>query len=267
MDRVSAETVALTRAMDSMQPQLAFRDSPYSSFHFDRKRKSARAAAQGGAELTVHEGSCPASVTRQPCVFVVDDDSAVLHSVEQLLCSQGYAVRAFTSAASFLRSIDASLPGCVLLDFSLPDATGLEVQEQLAAAGRLQPVVFLSSEGTVRSTVQAMKAGAEDFIEKPFEDAVLMSAIQRAIERDRRERARRLERDLYAARFELLTPREREVLRHVIAGRLNKQIAARLGATEKTIKVHRARVMFKMCVRSVAELTRVSDFIGVQPEA
>jgi FixJ family two-component response regulator len=176
-------------------------------------------------------------------------------------------VRAFASAASFLRAIDASMPGCVLIDLALPDATGLDVQRQLIAMGFGQPFVFLSSCGTVRSAVQAMKAGAEDVIEKPFERVVLLSAVERAIERDSRQRARRLEGDAHAARLESLTPRERQVLGHVIAGRLNKQIAARLGTAEKTVKVHRARVMHKMSVRSVAELTRVADFIGVRPEA
>jgi FixJ family two-component response regulator len=208
-----------------------------------------------------------AFLARAPIVFVIDDDVTNTRSIETFLCSRGYAVRAFDSAASFLRSIDASTPGCVLLNLRLPDATGLGVQTYLAATGRAQPVVFLSSCGTVRAAVQAIKGGAEDFIEMPFEETVLVGAVERAIERDRRQRARRLERDLHAARLELLTPRELQVLGHVIAGRLNKQIAARLGATEKTIKVHRARMMHKMSVRSVAELTRLADQLGVQPEA
>jgi FixJ family two-component response regulator len=202
-----------------------------------------------------------------PIVFVIDDDETNTRSIEALLCSQGYAVRAFDSATAFLRSIDASTPGCVLLNLRLPDASGFAVQTYLAATGRAQPVVFLSSCGTIRAVVQAIKGGAEDFIEMPFEEAVLVGAVERAIERDRRQRARWLEKDLNAARLEWLTPRERQVLGHVIAGRLNKQIAARLGATEKTIKVHRARMMHKMSVRSVAELTRLAAHIGVQPEA
>lgn len=203
----------------------------------------------------------------QPVVFVVDDDATVLRSIERLLRVHGLAVRPFTSPATFLRAIDPSTPGCVLLDLSLPGSTGLDVQKQLLASGNLQPVVFLSGYGTIRASVQAMKAGAVDFIEKPFEESTLIATVERAIERDREQRARRLESDAYTARLELLTPRERQVLRHVIAGRLNKQIAARLGTAEKTIKVHRARVMYKMSVRSVAELTRVADFIGIQPEA
>jgi FixJ family two-component response regulator len=206
------------------------------------------------------------SMSDQPIVFVVDDDATVLRSIERLLRCHSFTVRPFASPAPFLRAIDPSTPGCVLLDLSLPEVTGLDVQKQLVASGHYQPVVFLSGYGTVRSSVQAMKAGAVDFIEKPFEEEVLVASVERAIERDRQQRARRIEGDVYTARLELLTPRERQVLRHVIAGRLNKQIAARLGTAEKTIKVHRARVMYKMSVRSVAELTRVADFIGIQPE-
>lgn len=215
----------------------------------------------------VERVSGAAALARAPIVFVIDDDATNARSIEALLFSQGYVVRAFDSAASFLRSIDASTPGCVLLNLKLPDATGLAVQTYLAATGCPQPVVFVASGGTVRAAVQAIKGGAEDFIEMPFEEAVLVGAVERAIERDRRQRARRLERELYAARLELLTPRERQVLGHVIAGRLNKQISARLGATEKTIKVHRARMMHKMSVRSVAELTRLADRIGLDPAA
>jgi FixJ family two-component response regulator len=153
------------------------------------------------------------------------------------------------------------------LDLSPSGSGGLDVQKQLGATGRHQPIVFLSAHATVRSIVQAMKAGAEDFLEKPFAEAMLISSVERALERDRHERARRIQRDRYAARVDLLTPREREVLRHVIAGRTNKQIAARLGSAEKTVKVHRARVMHKMGVHSVAELTRVADSAGIQPEA
>jgi FixJ family two-component response regulator len=214
-----------------------------------------------------HEPVEAGMVTEQPVVFVVDDDPAVLRAIERLLRAHGFHVRPFSSPGMFLRAISPSMSGCVLLDLSLPEVTGLDVQKQLLAAGNLQPIVFLSGYGTIRASVQAMKAGAIDFIEKPFEDSLLLATVERAIERDHGQRARRVESDVYAARLGLLTPRERQVLGHVIAGRLNKQIAARLGTAEKTIKVHRARVMYKMSVRSVAELTRVADFIGIQPEA
>jgi FixJ family two-component response regulator len=204
----------------------------------------------------------------QPAVvFVVDDDAAVLRSIERLLRCHGIVVRPFSSPAAFLRAIDPSTPGCVLLDLSLPGSTGLDVQKQLLASGKLQPVIFMSGYGTIHASVQAMKAGAVDFIEKPLEESTLLGSVERAIAHDREQRARRSEGDAYAARLELLTPRELQVLRHVIAGRLNKQIAARLGTAEKTIKVHRARMMYKMSVRSVAELTRVADFLGIEPEA
>lgn len=206
-----------------------------------------------------------ALTTREPIVFVVDD-AANVRSIESLLGSRGRAVCSFDSAASFLRSIDASTPGCVLLNLTLQDATGLDVQTHLVRTGRLQPVIFLSSDGAIRKAVQAIKAGAEDVLELPVRETELAGVVDRAIERDRRQRTRRLELDMLVSRLGLLTPRERQVLGHVIAGRLNKQIAACLGATEKTIKVHRARMMHKMAVRSVAELTRLVDQIGVRPE-
>ncbi len=215
----------------------------------------------------VSDGRQEISATEPPVVFVIDDDTTVLRAIERLLRAHGFTVRPFAAPGPFLHAIDPLTPGCILLDLSLPEVTGLDVQKQLTATGNYQPIVFLTGYGSVRASVQAMKAGAVDFIEKPFEEDVLVATVERAIARDRELRVRRLENDAYAARLELLTPRERQVLGHVIAGRLNKQIAARLGTAEKTIKVHRARVMYKMSVRSVAELTRVADFIGIQPEA
>jgi FixJ family two-component response regulator len=153
-----------------------------------------------------------------------------------------------------------------LLDLSLPGVSGLELQRQLIEAGCMQPVVFVSGHGSVRTSVQAMRAGALDFIEKPWENDALIAAVRRALERDREARTRRDAKDSISRRVASLTPRESEVFRHVIAGRLNKQIAARLGTAEKTIKVHRARVMHKMAVRSVAELTRIAGLLGIGPE-
>ena len=157
-------------------------------------------------------------------------------------------------------------PGCILLDLALPGVSGLELQERLIASGCMQPVVFLSGHGSVRTSVQAMRAGALDFIEKPWENDTLLDTVRRALQRDSEMRSRRSANDSIARRVASLTPRESEVFRHVIAGRLNKQIAARLGTAEKTIKVHRARVMHKMSVRSVAELTRVAEMVGIRPE-
>jgi FixJ family two-component response regulator len=235
--------------------------------HMGERMDADNPAVRNGAPRNGRARDGSEGLTAEPVVFVVDDDATVLRSIERLLRCHGLTVRPFASPVPFLRAIDPATPGCVLLDLSLPGSTGLDVQKQLLASGNLQPIVFLSGYGTIRASVQAMKAGAVDFIEKPFEETTLITIVERAIERDREQRARRIEGEAYTARLELLTPRERQVLRHVIAGRLNKQIAARLGTAEKTIKVHRARVMYKMSVRSVAELTRVADFIGIQPEA
>lgn len=198
-------------------------------------------------------------------VFVVDDDASVLRAIGRLL-RMHFVVEAYDSPGPFLEALKPDTPGCVLLDLALPGVSGLELQARLIEAGCLQPVVFLSGHGSVRTSVQAMRAGALDFIEKPWEDDVLIGTVRRALDRDREMRAHRDTADSISRRVESLTPRETEVFRHVIAGRLNKQIAARLGTAEKTIKVHRARVMHKMSVRSVAELTRVAEFMGIQPE-
>ena len=202
----------------------------------------------------------------QPTVFAVDDDASVLRGVSRLLRSHGFHVRGYNSAWPFLEAIHPATPGCVLLDLSLPEINGLELQERLLASGNRHPVVFLTGQGSIQASVRALKAGAMDFIEKPFEDTVLLDTVQRALEKDRELRIRQDESELIIHRLASLTPRETQVFRHVIAGHLNKQIAARLGTAEKTIKVHRARVMHKMAVRSVAELTRLADFAGIQPE-
>jgi FixJ family two-component response regulator len=198
-------------------------------------------------------------------VFVVDDDSSVLRALSWLLSFE-FTVKAYDSPAAFLEAIRPETPGCVLLDLGFPDISGLELQARLMEAGCAQPVIFLSGQGSVRTSVQAMRAGAMDFIEKPWDNDALMATVRRALERDREMRALRDAAESISQRVASLTPRESEVFRHVIAGRLNKQIAAKLGTAEKTIKVHRARVMHKMDVRSVAELTRAAELLGVQPE-
>ena len=201
----------------------------------------------------------------EPTVFVVDDDPSVLRAITRLLRFE-FAVRPYDSPGSFLDAVHPDTPGCILLDLAMPGVSGLELQERLIEAGCMQPVVFLSGHGSVRTSVQAMRAGALDFIEKPWDNDTLLATVRRALERDGEIRVRRTASDSIARRVASLTPRESEVFRHVIAGRLNKQIAARLGTAEKTIKVHRARVMHKMSVRSVAELTRVAEVAGIRPE-
>ena len=200
-----------------------------------------------------------------PNVFVVDDDASVLRALSRLLGCD-FVVRAYDSPTLFLEAIRPETPGCVLLDLALPGISGLELQVRLIEAGCSQPLIFLSGQGSVRKSVQAIRAGALDFIEKPWEDEMLKATVRRALERDLEARDRRDARESMSKRVAALTPRESEVFRHLIAGRLNKQIGARLGTAEKTIKVHRARVMRKMAVRSVAELTRIAAFLGVSPE-
>jgi FixJ family two-component response regulator len=192
-------------------------------------------------------------------VFLVDDDPSVLSALGRLLRSAGYMVEAHASPRAFLERAAAALCGCVVVDLRMPEVGGLELQEELARRGCLLPLVFLTGHGDVPSTVRAMKAGAIDFLSKPVEDTDLLAAVDRALARDHEERAAREAREALRTRFEELTPREREVCRLVAQGRLNKQIAVELGAAEKTIKVHRGRVMEKLGMESVAELVRFVD--------
>jgi FixJ family two-component response regulator len=192
-------------------------------------------------------------------VFLVDDDPSVLSALGRLLRSAGYTVEVHASPLGFLERAAAALRGCVVVDLRMPEVGGLELQEELARRGCLLPLVFLTGHGDVPSTVRAMKAGAIDFLSKPCEDTDLLAALDRALARERDERAAREAHEARRTRFEELTPREREVCLRVAQGRLNKQIAAELGTAEKTIKVHRGRVMEKLGVESVADLVRFVD--------
>jgi FixJ family two-component response regulator len=195
-------------------------------------------------------------------VFLVDDDPSVLRALSRLLRTAGYGARTFHSSREFLADHDPAVPGCLVLDLAMPGLNGLELQEALAASGSQRPIVFVSGHGDVSSSVQAMKAGAVDFLTKPVSEENLLAAVGRAIARDRRMRQAWAELQAIGARLATLTPREREVLEHVVAGRLNKQIAADLGTVEKTIKVHRSRMMEKMGVRSLADLVRIAERSG-----
>jgi FixJ family two-component response regulator len=192
-----------------------------------------------------------------PCVRVVDDDASVLKALGRLLRAAGFAVRTFPSPQVFLNEHDATAPGCVVLDLSMPGLDGLQIQRALTVLGDDCPIVFITGHGDIASSVSAMKAGAVDFLTKPFEAQRLLEAVRTAVEKDRTVRAARAERSSIGARMAALTPREREVMAQVCAGRLNKQIAADLGIAEKTVKVHRARVMKKMGAGSVAELVQL----------
>jgi len=195
----------------------------------------------------------------RPTVFVVDDDLSFRRGLGRLVRSAGFTVETFAAASEFLQRPATAAPGCVLIDLRMPGMNGLELQEAIAAAGHTMPVIFMTGAGDVPSTVTAMKAGALDFLTKPFDEERLLDAIRRALERDAQQRAQREERKKGQARYNELTPREREVCGLVARGMLNKQIAFHLGTTEKTIKVHRSRVMEKLEVRSVADLVRLVD--------
>ncbi len=192
-------------------------------------------------------------------VFVVDDDPGVRKSLSRLLRSAGLEALAFESPEEFLRNLGADAAGCAILDVAMPGLDGLALQRELASRGSELPVIFLTGHGDVPRSVQAMKGGAADFLTKPVDDEVLLAAVRRAVEADRAGRASRRERTEIRERLASLTPREREVMEGVVAGRLNKQIAADLGIAEKTVKVHRGRVMEKMAASSIAELVRLAD--------
>jgi FixJ family two-component response regulator len=198
-----------------------------------------------------------------PTVFIVDDDAAVLRSLVRLMRSAWLNVSAFGSPQEFLERHDPHAPGCLVLDYATPGLNGLELQEALLAKGSAIPIIFLTGHGDIPISVQAMKRGALDFLTKPVNDEDLLKAIQLDIENDRSARQVRAELDVIQARLDSLTPREHEVLTHVVAGHLNKQTAADLGTVEKTIKIHRARVMMKMQVDSVAELVRQTEKVAI----
>ena len=197
--------------------------------------------------------------------FVVDDDPGVLKAIGRLLTTAGYATKTFSSSTKFLEEHDESIPGCAIIDLAMSGLDGLELQKRLLNAGSRRPVVFLTGHGDIATSVKAIKAGAVDFLTKPVERHALFSALQRAAEIDSVSRQKHEEMKSIGDRMALLTRREREVLRYVIAGRLNKQIAASLGTVEKTIKVHRARMMAKLGVRCVADLVRLAEKAGVVP--
>lgn len=198
-----------------------------------------------------------------PTVFVVDDDPSVLMSFSRLLRSFGWQAETYGSPDDFLRHYDPAAPGCLLLDVVMPGVDGLELQRRLVDAGCPLPIVFIAGQGDVPTSVRAMRAGALNFLVKPVDDEELLTAVGEAVETDRV--ARRAQRDMTLVRERLatLTHREREVLDQVVAGKLNKQIAGDLGTVEKTIKVHRARVMEKMGARSLAELARMGERLGI----
>ena len=198
-----------------------------------------------------------------PVVYIVDDDASVRKSLTRLVAEAGYAVTAFASARDYLARPRSAGPSCLVLDVRMPGLTGLDLQHALAGEEHRTPIVFITGHGDVAMSVTAMKAGAVDFLTKPFEGQALLGAIQRALAKDTHERGAEARVAAIQERVRLLTPRETEVFALVVTGLLNKQIASRLGIGEKTVKVHRARVMEKMRAVSLAELVRLADAVGV----
>jgi FixJ family two-component response regulator len=195
-------------------------------------------------------------MNEQALVYLVDDEPCLLRALQRLLEAEGQAAQAFTSAEDFLRAHDPARPGCLVADLCLPGLDGLSLQRTLAALGDARPVVLMTAYGDVATGVRAMKAGAVDFLVKPFDDEAFLSAVANALAKDQDDRITLRELQMVRGRLASLTPREHQVLEHVVTGRLNKQIAADLGITEKTIKVHRARAMEKMGVSTLADLVR-----------
>jgi FixJ family two-component response regulator len=198
-----------------------------------------------------------------PTIFVVDDYAPVRRAVSRLLHAAGFAVAAFGSPQEFLAQYDPRIPGCLVLDLDMPAVNGFELQRILAKKGSVLPLIFLTGHGDIPKSVRAMKHGASDFLTKPVNDEDLLAAIRVAIEKDRGLRREQTNLSEIRAHLATLTPREREVLEHVVTGKLNKQIAGDLGTVEQTVKVHRARVMQKLKVHSVAELVRLTERCGI----
>jgi FixJ family two-component response regulator len=196
-------------------------------------------------------------------VFVIDDDDSVRRALQRLIRSVGLRVELFGSAREFLERDRPNIPSCMILDIRLPGMSGLDFQRRLAEAKIHIPIIFITGHGDIPMTVRAMKAGAVEFLTKPFNDQDLLDAIQHALEQDRVRRQQEAEIAILRERFESLTPREQEILPRVVSGLLNKQIAGEIGTTEATVKVHRSQLMRKMGAESVADLVRMAERIGI----
>jgi FixJ family two-component response regulator len=198
-------------------------------------------------------------------VFVIDDDASIRKSLSRLLRSFGYEVETFASAELFLKREPYDGVGCIILDVKMPGLDGMALQDQLAEVDYAMPIIFITGHGNIPMGVQAMKKGAIDFLPKPFDDEELHQAVRRAIEKDVKARADREEVLRIMRYIKQLTPREREIICYVISGLLNKQIGFKLGISEKTIKIHRGRIMEKLHVSSIADLVRLAEKAGIKP--
>jgi FixJ family two-component response regulator len=213
----------------------------------------------------LHSTRDPRHSALVPTVFVIDDDPSVLKSLGRLLKSLGFDTETFASAELFLARKHYDGVGCIVLDVQMPGLSGMDLQNELRRADYSMPVIFITGHGNIPMSVQAMKKGAVNFLAKPFDDEELLQAVREATEKDRRAKAERAEVHDALKLIEQLTPREQEVLRYVITGMLNKQIALKLDIAEKTVKVHRGRIMEKLCVESVADLVRLAEKAAIKP--
>ena len=221
--------------------------------------------AFAGGDFSVH-GAGANPLTDPNCiVFVIDDDATIREALRSLLRSVGLQVELFATTREFLARRRPEVPSCLVLDVRLPGTGGLDFQRQLAEAGIHIPIIFITGHGDIPMSVRAMKAGAVEFLTKPFRDQDLLDAIQVALEKDGARRRREGEIAVIRERFESLTPREREILPWVVSGLLNKQIAAQIGTSETTVKVHRSQLMRKMGADSLADLVRIAERIGIPP--
>ena len=202
---------------------------------------------------------------KESLVYVVDDDLSVRKALERLLRSAGHDTRTFASPLEFMEFKHPDVPGCLVLDIMMPELNGLDLQDLLAEKGISIPIIFITGHGTVPDSVRALKSGAMDFLQKPFEEETLLDAVSRGIENHRRQRQEQKEMSILLFRFDTLTPREREIFGFVVSGMLNKQTAYDLGISEKTVKVHRAKVMQKMKAQSLADLVRFGEKLGIHP--
>ncbi len=206
----------------------------------------------------------PESRQSDPVITIVDDDPSAREGLQGLIESAGWRTETFASAQEFLARPGAEAPSCLVLDLQLPGLSGLDLQKRMAKVGLDIPIVFLTGHGNIPASVQAMKAGAVEFLTKPFDEEELLRAVQEAIERDRRTRQRHAELRELRDRYESLTAREQQVMQQVVSGLLNKQIAAELNITEFTVKIHRGHVMRKMRADSLADLVRMAESLGIR---